>query len=166
MKSLLIKDGRIIDPGQGIDERGSLLVSEGKIAWQGAIPPQADYDILYAEGMVVCPGFIDLHCHLRQPGFEEKETIATGTRAAARGGFTTVCCMPNTSPPLDSKETIDYVKTEAEKSSPITSLNSRANSKAARPTAQPRSNALPRGRCCIKSKHSSLMVFGKFATPK
>jgi len=119
MKSLLIKDGRIIDPGQGIDERGSLLLSEGKIAWQGVTPPQADYDILYAEGMVVCPGFIDLHCHLRQPGFEEKETIATGTRAAARGGFTTVCCMPNTSPPLDNKETIDYVKTEAEKSSPI-----------------------------------------------
>lgn len=119
MKSLLIKDGRIIDPGQGIDERGSLLVSEGKIAWQGVTPPQADYDILYAEGMVVCPGFIDLHCHLRQPGFEEKETIATGTRAAAKGGFTTVCCMPNTSPPLDNKETVDYVKTEAEKSSPI-----------------------------------------------
>ncbi len=119
MKSLLIRDGRLIDPSQGIDELGSLLLSEGKIVWRGAIPPQTDYDILYAEGMVVCPGFIDLHCHLRQPGFEEKETIATGTRAAARGGFTTVCCMPNTSPPLDNKETIDYVKTEAEKSSPI-----------------------------------------------
>ncbi len=119
MKSLLIKDGRIIDPGQGIDERGSLLLSEGKIAWQGVTPPQTDYDILYAEGMVVCPGFVDLHCHLRQPGFEEKETIATGTRAAARGGFTTVCCMPNTSPPMDSKETIEYVRAEAEKSGVI-----------------------------------------------
>jgi dihydroorotase len=119
MKLLLIKDGRIVDPGQSINERGSLLLSEGKIAWRGATPPQADYDILYAEGMVVCPGFVDLHCHLRQPGFEDKETIATGTRAAARGGFTTVCCMPNTSPPLDNKETIEYVKTEAEKSSPI-----------------------------------------------
>ena len=119
MKSLLIKDGRIIDPGQSIDERGSLLLSEGKIAWRGAIPPQVDYDILYAEGMVVCPGFIDLHCHLRQPGFEEKETIATGTRAAARGGFTTVCAMPNTSPPLDTIETVAYVKAEAEKSGVI-----------------------------------------------
>ncbi len=119
MKSLLIKDGRIIDPGQGIDERGSLLLSEGKIAWWGVTPPQTDYDILYAEGMVVCPGFVDLHCHLRQPGFEEKETIATGTQAAARGGFTTVCCMPNTSPPLDSKETIEYIKTEAAKSGVI-----------------------------------------------
>ena len=119
MKSLLIKDGRIIDPGQSIDERGSLLLSEGKIAWRGAIPPQADYDILYAEGMVVCPGFIDLHCHLRQPGFEEKETIATGTRAAARGGFTTVCAMPNTSPPLDTVETVAHLKAEAEKSGVI-----------------------------------------------
>ncbi|NQT05588.1 MAG: amidohydrolase family protein, partial [Dehalococcoidia bacterium] len=119
MKSLLIKDGRIIDPGQGIDERGSLLLSEGKIAWRGVTPPQTDYDILYAEGMVVCPGFVDLHCHLRQPGFEEKETLATGTRAAARGGFTTVCCMPNTNPPLDSKETMEYVRAEAEKSGVI-----------------------------------------------
>ena len=119
MRALLIKDGRIIDPGQGIDERGSLLLSEGKIAWRGASPPQTDCDILYAEGMVVCPGFIDLHCHLRQPGFDQKETMATGTQAAARGGFTTVCCMPNTSPPLDSRETIEYVKAEAGKSAAI-----------------------------------------------
>lgn len=119
MKPLLIKDGRIVDPSQGIDELGSLMLSEGKIVWRGVTPPQADFDILYAEGKVVCPGFIDLHCHLRQPGFEEKETIATGTQAAARGGFTTVCCMPNTSPPLDNKETIDYVRTEAEKSGVI-----------------------------------------------
>ncbi len=119
MKSILIKDGRIIDPGQGLDERGSLLLSEGRIAWRGVTPPQTDYDILYAEGMVVCPGFIDLHCHLRQPGSEEKETIATGTQAAARGGFTTICCMPNTSPPLDTRETVEYVKAEAEKSGAI-----------------------------------------------
>ncbi len=123
MKSLLIKDGRIIDPGQGIDERGSLLLTEGKVVWRGAIPPHTDYDILYAEGMVVCPGFIDLHCHLRQPGFEEKETIATGARAAARGGFTTVCAMPNTSPPPDTVETVAYVKAEAEKSGVIRVLS-------------------------------------------
>jgi len=112
-KSLLIRGGRIIDPRQGIDEVGSLLISEGKISWQGETPPQPDYDVLPAEGLIVCPGFIDLHCHLRQPGFEEKETLATGTQAAARGGFTTVCCMPNTNPPLDNREAIDYVKTEA-----------------------------------------------------
>ena len=116
MKPLLIYGGRIIDPSLGLDEIGSLLITEGKISWLGGgeiTPPQPDYDIVYAQGLIVCPGFIDLHCHLRQPGFEEKETIATGTRAAARGGFTTICCMPNTNPPLDNRATIDYVKTKA-----------------------------------------------------
>ena len=116
MKSLLVQGGRIIDPNQGIDKVGNLLITEGKISWLGeATPPQPDYDVLLAEGLIVCPGFIDLHCHLRQPGAEEKETIATGTQAAARGGFTTVCCMPNTSPPLDNEATITYVKSIAAK---------------------------------------------------
>ncbi len=118
MKALLVYGGRIIDPSQGIDEIGSLLITEGKVSWLGrgeAAPPRSDYDVLPAQGLIVCPGFIDLHCHLRQPGFEEKETIATGTRAAARGGFTTICCMPNTNPPLDSQATVGYVKAEATK---------------------------------------------------
>ncbi len=117
MKPLLIQGGRIIDPAQGIDEVGSLLITKGKISWLGdgeIAPPQIAYDILNAKGLVVCPGFIDLHCHLREPGFEEKETIATGTMAAARGGFTTICCMPNTNPPLDNQAAIDYVKSKAE----------------------------------------------------
>ena len=116
MKPLLIRGGHIVDPSQGIDEIGSLLVTEGKISWLGMgeiTPPQPDYDVLPAQGLTVCPGFIDLHCHLRQPGFEEKETIATGTQAAARGGFTTICCMPNTNPPLDNQATIGYVKSKA-----------------------------------------------------
>ncbi len=114
MKSLLIRAGRIIDPSQGIDKIGSLLITEGKISWLGeAIPPQPEYDVLPAEGLIVCPGFIDCHCHLRQPGYEEKETIATGTQAAARGGFTTICCMPNTNPPLDNEATIRYIKSIA-----------------------------------------------------
>jgi len=116
MKSLLIHGGRIIDPSRGIDETGSLLITEGKISWLGKgeiAPPQPDCDILHAQGLIVCPGFVDLHCHLRQPGFEEKETIATGSQAAARGGFTTICCMPNTNPPLDSRATVDYVKSTA-----------------------------------------------------
>jgi len=111
--SLLIQGGHIIDPSQGIDEIGSLLIIEGKISrleMGEIIPPQPGYDVLSAQGLIVCPGFVDLHCHLRQPGFEEKETIATGTRAAARGGFTTVCCMPNTNPPLDNQATVEYVK--------------------------------------------------------
>lgn len=118
--ALLIRGGRIIDPGQEIDKTGSLLIKEGKIAWLGdGTPPDADYDVLDAGGLIVCPGFIDLHCHLRQPGDEEKETISTGTRAAAKGGFTTVCCMPNTNPPLDNESMISYVKTVAANESPI-----------------------------------------------
>jgi len=113
---LLIYGGRIIDPSQGIDEIGSLLITDGKISWLGKgemTTPQPGYNVLHAQGLIICPGFIDLHCHLRQPGFEEKETIATGTQAAARGGFTTICCMPNTNPPLDNQATIDYVKSVA-----------------------------------------------------
>jgi dihydroorotase len=111
-KSMLIKNGRIIDPSQGLDMTGDLLVSGGKIKSVAEIIKEipADCSILDARHMVVCPGFIDFHCHLRQPGFEEKETIATGSRAAAAGGFTTICCMPNTSPALDNKATIDYIK--------------------------------------------------------
>lgn len=115
MKPLFITKGRIIDPSQALDEVGSLLVTDGKISWWGRgemLPPATDYEVLPATGLVVCPGLIDLHCHLREPGFEEKETIATGTRAAARGGFTTLCCMPNTNPPLDNVTTIQFVKTK------------------------------------------------------
>ena len=111
MKQLLIEGGRILDPGLDRDEIGDLLVSSGRISrtHRNDLPP-ATYDVLDARGMVVCPGLIDLHCHLRQPGFEEKETIASGSRAAAKGGFTTICCMPNTSPPLDNKSVIEQVK--------------------------------------------------------
>ena len=116
MKTLLIQGGRIIDPGRGIDKTGNLLITEGIISgWGEKTTPHSDCSIINAEGLVICPGFIDLHCHLRQPGFEEKETIATGTLAAARGGFTTVCCMPNTNPPLDNETTINYVKSTATK---------------------------------------------------
>jgi dihydroorotase len=112
--SLLIRGGRIIDPSQEIDKTADLLIKDGKILWLGeGKPPEDDYAILNAEGLIVCPGFIDLHCHLRQPGYEEKETIASGTWAAARGGFTTVCCMPNTNPPLDNEAMLNYVRTVA-----------------------------------------------------
>jgi len=121
-RPLLVQGGHIIDPGQGTDRTGSLLISDGKISWLGeadTAPPQSDYNVLSAQGLVVCPGFIDLHCHLRQPGFEDKETIATGSRAAAKGGFTTICCMPNTKPPLDNGYTIDYMKIEVTRESVI-----------------------------------------------
>jgi len=115
--SLLISGGHLVDPSQGTDGIGDLLIAEGKIAWigdKGTASPPPDLYTIDATGLVVCPGFIDLHCHLREPGFEDKETIATGTRAAARGGFTTVCCMPNTNPPLDNQASIDYVKKTAQ----------------------------------------------------
>jgi len=118
MSELLIQNGHIIDPSQGLDETGSLLIRNGQISWLGlgkSSPPQPDFDVINAEGLIVCPGFIDLHCHLREPGYEEKETIASGSRAAARGGFTTICCMPNTNPPLDNQAAIDYVKLVATK---------------------------------------------------
>jgi len=116
MKPLLIKGGRIIDPGQGIDYQGNLFIAEGIISsltTQDSGIPDSDCEVINAEGMIVCPGFIDFHCHLRQPGFEEKETIASGSRAAAKGGFVTICCMPNTNPPLDNRATIDFIKSVA-----------------------------------------------------
>jgi dihydroorotase len=113
---LLIIRGRIIDPGQGIDVAGDVLIAEGRIVRIGEGSgelPYEQYHVFHAEGMIVSPGFIDLHCHLREPGFESKETIATGTRAAARGGFTTVCCMPNTDPPIDARATVEFVREKA-----------------------------------------------------
>ncbi|MEK7848984.1 MAG: dihydroorotase, partial [Chloroflexota bacterium] len=110
--ALLIRGGRVIDPSLGFDGLADLLLSEGKVVWvgkPGETPPQKPASILPAKGLVACPGFIDLHVHLREPGYEDKETIATGTLAAARGGFTTVCCMPNTNPPLDSRAAVEFV---------------------------------------------------------
>ena len=111
---LLIKGGRLIDPSQGIDGIHDLLVEDGVvkgIAQRIDTPEHAD--VMDAAGMVVSPGFIDVHCHLREPGFEDKETIATGTLAAARGGFTTVCAMPNTNPTMDTAATLEYVLRKA-----------------------------------------------------
>jgi dihydroorotase len=103
---------------QKISRVGNLLIQDDKISWvsEGRENPVGKaYDVLTAKGLIVCPGFIDFHCHLREPGFEVKETIATGTKAAAYGGFTTICCMPNTRPPLDSAEMIVTVKNIAER---------------------------------------------------
>jgi len=119
---LLIRGGHIIDPSQGIDQIGDLLIAEGRIVQIGGtvIPGETKY--FDASGLVVCPGFIDLHCHLREPGFEDKETIATGTKAAAIGGFATVCCMANTEPPLDTPAAVDWVKQKASRDSLVAVL--------------------------------------------
>ena len=110
---LLIKGARILDPSQGLDQVGDLLVRAGDIAAVGLVPDDqvpAGCQVLDAAGLVASPGFIDLHCHLRDPGYEYKETLAAGSRAAARGGFTTICCMPNTEPPIDTAPLVDFLK--------------------------------------------------------
>jgi len=110
---LLIKDGRIIDPSQGIDEVGSILISDGKIEKIDNSIPEDGCHVIDASGLIVCPGFIDMHTHFREPGREDKETLFTCSRAAARGGFTTVVGMPNTNPACDNQTVVEYVKSRA-----------------------------------------------------
>ena len=109
MTTLAIRGGRVIDPANGDDTVADLLISDGRIAEAGANAGKDASESVDARGLIVCPGFVDIHTHLREPGFEHKETIATGTLAAARGGFTTVCAMPNTEPPVDSAGTVEFV---------------------------------------------------------
>ena len=110
---ILIKGGRVIDPLTGIDQIADVLIIDNKIqSVDTNIDLSAGPDVMEitAEGLVVCPGFVDLHAHLREPGFEYKETIATGTKAAVKGGFTSVCAMPNTDPAIDTPSMIEFVK--------------------------------------------------------
>ncbi len=104
--SIAIRNGRVIDAASGFDGMADLLLEDGRIALVGEIPPGSGDAEIDATGLIVTPGLIDMHVHLRQPGFDNKETIATGTAAAAAGGFTTICCMPNTRPVLDSAASI------------------------------------------------------------
>ena len=110
--STVISNGRIIDPANGRDEIADLFIAEGKIA---ATAKDREAEVIDAKGLVVAPGLIDLHVHLREPGFGWKETIETGARAAAAGGFTTIVCMPNTSPAADSPATITWIRRAAER---------------------------------------------------
>jgi dihydroorotase len=99
---LLIKNGRVLDPSSNTDASLDILLDSSRISKVGANLSEANAEVFDAAGMIVAPGFIDLHCHLREPGQELSETIETGTRSAARGGFTVVCPMPNTQPVNDS----------------------------------------------------------------
>ena len=116
---ILIEGGRVIDPANRVDAVLDVLIEDGRIAAVG--PPRSARDaappdrVLDARGKVVCPGFVDLHVHLREPGREDKETIATGTRAAARGGFTSVCCMPNTNPVNDNQSVTEFILDRAKR---------------------------------------------------
>jgi dihydroorotase len=124
---ILVQNGHIIDPSQGIDRVGDILIEDGKIKEiitkskeQGAESKEQKLQIpnleprtINAEGMLVLPGLIDMHVHLREPGFEYKETISSGTLAAVKGGFTTVCCMPNTFPVNDNASVTEFIKRKA-----------------------------------------------------
>jgi dihydroorotase len=124
--ALVLRGGHIIDPAEGREVIGDLLMADGRIAAAGTTSEVAPFiDALLQSGqppqvidlhpgLIVSPGFVDLHVHLREPGYEDKETIATGAQAAARGGFTTICCMPNTKPVLDSQATLEFVARAAQ----------------------------------------------------
>ena len=112
MNDACIINGHIIDPANNIDVIGSLSITDGKVTEVGskeAFPDLQHTDVYDAAGLIVAPGLIDMHVHLREPGFEHKETIATGTAAAAAGGFTSVACMANTSPVIDTPEKIEQI---------------------------------------------------------
>lgn len=116
---LLIRNGRVVDPASGLDARRDVLVEGNTVA---AIEPRIDCPDatpLEAEGLVVAPGFIDIHVHLREPGIEHAETIETGTRAAAAGGFTAVCCMPNTIPVNDSAQVTGFIVERARQTAAV-----------------------------------------------
>lgn len=109
-ETIIIKGGRVIDPAQGLDLTADVVLANGVVKdINSRRRTRASGTVIDATGLVVTPGFIDLHCHLREPGFEYKETIASGTLAAARGGFTAVCAMPNTEPVMDSRAVVDFV---------------------------------------------------------
>lgn len=112
--ALLLKNARVIDPAVGLDEVADIVVRDGKIVEIGkglSIPKGVERDL---SGKIVVPGLVDIHVHLRDPGLEYKEDIASGTRAAAKGGFTSICCMPNTKPVVDTAATVDYITAKAE----------------------------------------------------
>ncbi|HOM43077.1 MAG TPA: amidohydrolase family protein, partial [Bacillota bacterium] len=117
---MLIKNGRIMDPETNRDEIADILVEKGKIT---RISKNIDKDdeIIDATGKIVAPGLIDVHVHFREPGGEYKEDIISGSRAAARGGYTSVVCMANTSPPVDNIDTLKYIN-DRKKHSPVNVL--------------------------------------------
>ncbi len=120
MVRLLLKGGRIVDPKNNMDEVADLLIEDGLVAEVKPGLEAGEAEVIDCAGKVVAPGFLDMHVHLREPGHEESETIATGTAAAAAGGFTAVCCMPNTSPPIDNASVVEFVLETAERDAAVT----------------------------------------------
>lgn len=114
MRLILIKNARLFDPAENLDKISDLLIEGEKIAAIGKNLPEENAQLLDLASKIIVPGFLDMHVHLREPGREDKETIETGTRAAARGGFTAVACMPNTNPPIDNAATLRFVLSQAQ----------------------------------------------------
>jgi dihydroorotase len=110
---IVIKNGRVIDPASNFDSSADVLIERGKIEAVGELSDRRGDIELDAEGLIVTPGLIDMHVHLREPGDEEEETIASGAEAAVAGGFTSIVCMPNTDPPLDNEAAIEFVCRQA-----------------------------------------------------
>src|SRR6188508_2492296 len=112
MSRMLIRRGRVIDPSQKLDRVTNLLIENGKVAGFD-VPDDAATEVIDAANRIVAPGLIDMHVHLREPGREEDETIETGTAAALAGGFTSIACMPNTEPPIDTQGTVEFIHHQA-----------------------------------------------------
>jgi len=116
VKPILLRGGTLVDPSQRLSEVGDLLISDGEIKEFGRqIGAPDGAETIDCDGLIVSPGFIDVHCHLREPGREDVETVATGARAAAAGGFTAVCAMPNTDPVTDNQAAVGFIVRQAQR---------------------------------------------------
>src|SRR3989442_7129273 len=116
---VVIKNGRVIDPASKVDSVADVLIVGGRIAEVGPDLSSPNAELFDAAGMIVAPGFIDMHVHLREPGFEHAEASESGARAAAAGGFTSVCCMPNTKPVNDSATVTSYIVERARRNAVV-----------------------------------------------
>src|SRR5258707_1093881 len=111
--AIVIRNGRVIDPSSNTDSVADVLIVDGRIVGVAPNLSSPNAEVFDATGMIVAPGFIDMHVHLREPGFEHAESIESGSRAAAAGGFTSICCMPNTKPVNDSATVTSYIVQQA-----------------------------------------------------
>ncbi|MFA5833373.1 MAG: dihydroorotase [Bacteroidota bacterium] len=143
-EKILLQSGRLIDPSLKRDEVVDILIVDGKIdSIKSKISPSNEYTVVDLNGKIIAPGFIDIHVHLREPGYEHKETIETGTLSAAYGGFTAVCCMPNTNPAIDDESIVTFIKTQGKKAHdgivdvfPIASVSKARQGKTLAPIAE------------------------------
>ena len=145
MYSILIQNGRVIDPSQNLDRVTNLRIIDGRIAAYDAVPDGRE-TVLDATGRIVTPGLIDMHVHLREPGREEDETIATGTAAALAGGFTSIACIPNTDPPIDNAGVAEFIRQQAARAGNCRVVRRRLREQEPRGQGTGRNRPIGRGR--------------------